>query len=99
FQSLSKFDLLGRNIDKNTPFFITLLGAQSAIKRFLGLDKISLPIIQDNNVKAALRQAQGASDNVQYPYAYLSFTNIRMIKEQQAVKNVRRVSMGHVDNG
>lgn len=97
----SKFDLLGKNIDKNTPFFTGLLGAHSAIKRFFGFRDIPLPIVQSNNVKAVLR-SQTALDNNSgdhYPYAYMSLTNFEMIVDEQANKTVRRHGQGHRDNG
>lgn len=97
----SKFDLLGKNIDKNTPFFTGLLGAHSAIKRFFGFKDIPLPIIQNNNVKAVLRQNIGPDNNSgdHYPYAYLSMTNFEMIVDEQANKTVRRHGQGFRDNG
>ena len=97
----SKFDLLGKNIDKNTPFFTGLLGAHSAIKRFFGFKDIALPIIQSNNVKAVLRQQIGVDTNNgdHYPYAYMSLTNFEMVIDEQAVKTVKRHSQGHRDDG
>lgn len=97
----SKFDLLGKNIDKNTPFFTGLLGAHSAIKRFFGMRKIPLPIIQSNNVKAVLRQTIANDDNSgnHYPYAYMSISNFEMVMDEQANKTARRHGQGHRDTG
>lgn len=97
----SKFDLLSKNIDKNTPFFTGLLGAHAAIKRFFGFKDIPLPIIQSNNVKAVLRQNIGVDDNSgnHYPYAYMSMNNFEMIVDEQAPKTIRRHGQGHRDNG
>lgn len=99
--NFDKFDLLGKKIDKNTPFFTGLLGAHAAIKRFFGMQNIPLPIIQSNNVKAVLRQ-QVANDNNSgdhYPYAYLSINNFEMVVDEQAPKTARRHGQGYADNG
>lgn len=87
-QVLNQGDMLGRSIDKNTPLFASLAGAREALKRFLSLR--DLPIIQSNDVKAFLRQQQ----KPEYPYSYMSFTDIAIQKDGQAVKNLRRVSQG-----
>lgn len=97
--NFSQFDLLGKNIDRNTPFFIGLLGAHGAIKRFFGFRDIPLPIIQNNNVKAVLRQGLDNPNDLKYPYAYMSLTEIELAKDRQAVKTIRRQSQGFNVNG
>lgn len=95
--NFSKFDLLGRDIDKNTPFFISLLGGHSAIKRFFGFE-CPLPIIQSNDVKSVLRQRLENPNDFVYPYAYMVLQNISMPKDGQSAKTVRRNSQGIVIN-
>jgi hypothetical protein len=94
--NLNQFDLLGKNIDRGTPFYTGLLGARSAIRQFFGFDSLQLPIIQNNNVKAALRQGLENPNDTRYPYAYMALSQLQQPKDRQPVKNLRRQSLGFV---
>lgn len=90
-------DNLDRIVDKNSAAYLTLYTFREALKHFFDLD--SLPLIQSQDVKREVRRKSGVDDVNKmvadaYPYAYWSLSSVGLTKDQQALKNIARNSLG-----
>tara|TARA_B100000700_G_scaffold88627_1_gene99929 strand:- start:45099 stop:45776 length:678 start_codon:yes stop_codon:yes gene_type:complete len=78
------FDLLASIRNAQTPLFLTLTGFRKSMAKHLGLT--ILPFILHDNPKAVIRRSQ----NAEYPYGYFRLNSFEIMRDQQAVKTIRR---------
>lgn len=90
-------DNLERIIEKNGPAYITFLTFRDACKKFFDLKH--LPLIQNNDVKRALRSFKETDPNRStsdlYPYAYYSVSGLGVVRDGQPLKGLARASAGY----
>lgn len=79
----SAYDLLSGKDTKESPLYASLYGARLSLQKNLGFKTIS--IIQHDNDKRILKQFGS-----RYPYAFMRLTSIRVLKDRQNVKLIKR---------